>query len=73
VSYSKDKDKHFCRVKPTLLREQTITQNLGPPGWGLCRRMATTLFKNTSFEENCMKDYVQGQWFGNGARTGLKA
>jgi hypothetical protein len=58
VSYSEGKDKHFCRVKPTLLREQTVTQNLSPPGWGLCRKMATTPFKNTNFEENWLTDLL---------------
>jgi hypothetical protein len=45
------KDKHLYRVKPTLLKEQTLKENRHP-GWGLYRRVATTPFKNTSFEEN---------------------
>jgi hypothetical protein len=45
------KDKHLCRVKPTLLREQTLKENC-LPGWGLCRRVETTPFKTSSFEEN---------------------
>jgi hypothetical protein len=56
-SVAKENDKHLCRVKPTLLREQTLTENRVHPGWELCRRMATTLFKNTSFEENWLQIY----------------
>lgn len=52
VSFSTGKDGHFFLVKPTLLREQTLRENPGPPGWGLCRKMATTHLKITSFREN---------------------